>query len=250
MNTSSQYSRPPALPGEMNPVSKEIKTMSSFERDFNTVEDKITFFKTIELLLKHPARLTYEITKGRLILASLLLLLVTIICMTAYGFIMGLFSGGPQLWLVPAKVSLGLLFSALLCLPSLYIFICLSGGTQKFSQVIGLFLQALALTGVLLVGFAPISWIFSQSTNAVSFMGVMHLMFWAIATSFSLQLLSKTFSFLNKRQNFSVKIWCVIFIAVVVQMTTTLRPLVGEADKELIKEKKFFLTHWSESFGE
>jgi hypothetical protein len=36
---------------------------------------------------------------------------------------------------------------------------------------------------------------------------------------------------------------------VCLQMTTSLRPLVGKADTFLPKQKKFFLTHWSESMG-
>ena len=39
----------------------------------------------------------------------------------------------------------------------------------------------------------------------------------------------------------------IIFVLVVVQMTTALRPIVGKADTFLPKDKKFFLTHWSDS---
>ena len=46
-------------------------------------------------------------------------------------------------------------------------------GVELFQKDIeaGLLLQALALGAILLVGFAPIAWVFSQSTQAAAFMG-------------------------------------------------------------------------------
>jgi hypothetical protein len=38
----------------------------------------------------------------------------------------------------------------------------------------------------------------------------------------------------------------VIFLLVMVQMTTALRPLIGTADTLLPTEKRFFLGHWGE----
>ena len=44
----------------------------------------------------------------------------------------------------------------------------------------------------------------------------------------------------------AVAIGGVLFVLVVLQMTTALRPIVGTADTFLPKEKKFFLNHWGE----
>jgi len=41
----------------------------------------------------------------------------------------------------------------------------------------------------------------------------------------------------------------VLFVLVLFQMTTTLRPLVGEAEDHLLGERLFFLTHWFRSLG-
>ena len=38
----------------------------------------------------------------------------------------------------------------------------------------------------------------------------------------------------------------IIFLLVVLQMTTALRPIVGKGTTFLPEEKKFFLTHWGE----
>jgi hypothetical protein len=39
----------------------------------------------------------------------------------------------------------------------------------------------------------------------------------------------------------------IIFLLVMLQMTTTLRPIVGTAETFLPTEKKFFLNHWAQS---
>ena len=39
-------------------------------------------------------------------------------------------------------------------------------------------------------------------------------------------------------------LWCLMFVLVCVQMTTTLRPLLGTSDRLLTYEKKFFVEHW------
>ena len=44
-----------------------------------------------------------------------------------YGMVVGSFSGGSQMWIAPAKIAIGTILSILICLPSLYIFTCLSG---------------------------------------------------------------------------------------------------------------------------
>ena len=43
--------------------------------------------------------------------------------------------------------------------------------------------------------------------------------------------------------------WIVIFVLVVLQMTTALRPIVDTAETFLPDKKKFFLTHWTDSLS-
>jgi hypothetical protein len=99
---------------------------------------------------------------------------------------------------------------------------------------------------VLLIGFAPVAWLFSQSTNSVLWMGVLHLMFWFVATAFGLRFLDAGFRQTNARSGAGLKTWTVIFVLVVLQMSTALRPLIGRADTFLPTEKKFFIAHWGD----
>ena len=77
-------------------------------------------------------------------------------------------------------------------------------------------------------------------------MGALHLIFWFVSTVFGLRFLNAAFSHSEARSNAGLSTWIVIFVLVVLQMTTALRPIVGKADTFLPppEEKKFFLSHW------
>jgi hypothetical protein len=177
------------------------------------------------------------------------MLMVSILCSLIYGLVVGTFSMGTQLWAAPVKIAGGLLVSALICLPSLYIFTCLSGSQARLSEIFGLVAGLLMLMTILLIGFAPVAWLFSQSTDSIIWMGVLHLMFWFIATMFGLKFLDAGFSHSKARSSAGLYTWVIIFILVAVQMTTALRPIVGKSDSFFPKEKKFFLSHWNDSFN-
>jgi hypothetical protein len=202
----------------------------------------------IEAILRHPRRVMYQLRQpgsGRLTAA---MIFVSVVCSLVYGVVVGTFSMGDQLWAAPAKIAGGLLISALICLPSLYIFACLSGSQARLAEIFGLIAGLLLLMTILLIGFAPVAWLFSQSTNSIPWMGALHLIFWFVATIFGLRFLKAGFSHSQARSNAGLATWIMIFVLVAVQMTTALRPLVGKADTFLPKrtEKKFFLTHWAD----
>ena len=167
-----------------------------------------------------------------------MMMLVSVVC--------SLVSGGEQLWAAPVKIAVGLMISALICLPSLYIFTCLSGSQARLVEVCGLLAGLLMLMTILLIGFAPVAWIFSQSTESLAWMGTLHLVFWFIATIFGLRFLEAGFSHSNSRSHAGFHTWVVIFLLVAVQMTTALRPILGKADTFLPTEKQFFVSHWGD----
>jgi hypothetical protein len=205
-----------------------------------------TVVGAIDAILRQPRRLMYQLRQpgaGRLILA---MLFVAFVCSLVYGLVVGSFSMGDQLWAAPVKIAGGLVISALICLPSLYIFTCLSGSQARLAEMGGLLSGLLMLMTILLVGFAPVAWLFSQSTESVAWMGALHLLFWGISTFFGLRFLEAGFAHSQARSSAGLNTWMVIFVLVVVQMTTALRPIVGTADTFLPGERKFFVSHWSE----
>ncbi len=204
-------------------------------------------FAAIEALLRQPRRLLFQLRQpgaGKLIAQ---MLFVAFVCAAVYGVVAGTFSGGDQMWIAPVKIAVGLFISAAICLPSLYIFTCLSGAQSRLAEVCGLLAGLLMLMTILLVGFAPVAWIFSQSTESVAWMGFLHLMFWFVATLFGVRFMKHGFAHAEAKSQAGVNVWICIFLLVALQMTTALRPIIGKSDTFFPAEKKFFLGHWLET---
>ena len=236
---------PPQIPPRIPPVAtpSSVLQLGDDPAERAAITNVVA---AIDSILRHPRRVMFQLRQpdaGKLIA---MMLLVSVVCSLIYGVVVGTFSGGPQLWIAPAKIALGLMLSALICLPSLYIFTCLSGSQARLVEVCGLLAGLLMLMTILLIGFAPVAWIFSQSTDSLAWMGTLHLIFWFIATIFGLRFLETGFSHSNARSHAGFHTWVVIFLLVAVQMTTALRPIIGTADTFLPKEKQFFVSHWGD----
>jgi hypothetical protein len=234
----------PALAGIANGLHQPDPPLGELEGDRQPITSLVT---AVEAVLREPRRVLFQLTQphqGRL---ARDFLLVTLVSACIYGLVTGTFSGGEQLLAAPVKIAGGLFLSAAICLPSLYIFSCLGGARASLSGICGLLAAFLALMTILLIGFAPVAWVFSQSTASVAAMGSLHLLFWFIATGFGLRLLERGF-YHHGAQGGMVRIWMIIFLLVALQMTTALRPLVGTAPTWLPATKQFFITHWMEAF--
>jgi hypothetical protein len=204
----------------------------------------------IEALLKYPGRIIHELQFNWRPDLSTCLLLFALIGMALYGIVVGSFSGGAQIWIAPAKLALGTLLSVLICLPSLYIFACLGGIDARLRTVSGVLFAAVGLGALLLIGFAPVAWIFSESTDSVAFMGALHLALWAIGITFGLRLIDGMSRLLSGSARNHLKLWGLIFVIVCLQMTTTLRPIIAPSKTFFPTEKKFFLANWFESLNQ
>jgi hypothetical protein len=205
------------------------------------------FGAILDALLKHPGRLVYQLHQKSPLWPCVVLGAIALVCLTLYGLVAGSFSGGVQWWAAPVKIVLGTFLSALICLPSLYIFSCLSGAEARPGPLCGGLLASIGLNALLLVSFTPVAWVFSQSTESVAFMGAMHLAFWIISLFFGLRMIKATAAYIGAKDKEYLRIWFMIFLLVCLQMTTALRPIIGQAPTLLPVEKKFFLAHWMES---
>jgi hypothetical protein len=198
----------------------------------------------LNALLKRPAVLTQHLRTAESSRYWVLLALAAVAAFTLYGLLIGTFSGGAQFWAAPVKVAGGMVLSAMICFPSLYIFMALTGVEITLRGLVGVLFAMLALTGLLLLGFAPIAWVFSQSTESVAFVGALYLAIWCVATAFGLRLLTIA---APSRSVGHLILWEIIFVMVALQMTTALRPIVGVAPEWLPKEKKFFVSYWADN---
>ena len=203
-------------------------------------------------LLRKPLSLIYtlEMTEEGSKLPPRLLA-ITAISLAIFGLVVGSFSAGAQLWAAPVKIVGGVLFSALICLPSLYIFACLGGLDAKFRTVAGLLCTLVALTSLLLVGFAPVVWLFSVSSDSLAFMGFLLVILWLLCVGFGLLLVHRGGRVLGMTNTRHLFVWCTVFLLVTLQMPTTLRPIVGKSDTVLnLEEKRFFLSYWGEQIAD
>lgn len=212
------------------------------------ISGSVSFGAVIENLLKTPGRILHECVSGSR-KVPLFMFLVSVGCLAVFGFLLGTFSGGEQLWQAPAKVLLGTFAAMLICLPSLYIFSALDGVDVRLPHVLGLLVAAMTLASLLLLGFAPVIWVFSQSSDALPFMGTLALIFWLIGLTFGLRLLVAAGAYLRSQGGGYLKTWIAIFVVVTLQMSTALRPIIGTATTFLPAEKKFFVQHWLEEMG-
>lgn len=238
MNDMNQI--PPALPPHMQFTPPPLEEDPAERAPINGVA------AAIESILRQPKRVHHALRQpgaGRVIAS---MVLVAVICALIYGVVVGTFSRGPQLWIAPLKIAGGLLIASIICLPSLYIFACLSGSRAKLSEMAGLLGGMLLLMTLLLIGFAPVAWLFSESTNSLSWMGALHLLFWGIATLFGLRFLGAGFAATQAKSQAGLRVWAVVFVLVCLQLTTALRPIIGTAETVFpgAEEKKFFIKHW------
>ncbi|MFC1452236.1 hypothetical protein ACFLSJ_02700 [Verrucomicrobiota bacterium] len=217
---------------------------ASFAEDFKPLGKRPTVWNIVDALLKTPGRVAYEIMNGSGPKTSGALLLALAATMLGYGIVMGSFPGGKQLWVVPVKVVIGTMASGLICLPSLHVFACVCGSSLTLRQTSGLMLMFITLAGMLMIGFAPVVWLFSQSTGTTVFMAFLHVLFWIVSVRFGLRLLQAAISHVDKGSMRIIRAWWIVFILVSMQMTTALRPLVGEFDGFRLHGRRFFFSHW------
>jgi hypothetical protein len=203
----------------------------------------------LEALLRRPAALVERLGEpghgatgkfAAICLASFLL----------FGVVLGCFAKHEQFWAAPLKISAGLVIAGVICFPSLYIFATLAGARTSVSQLAACLAGALALAGLLLLGFSPAIWIFAESTDSLGFMGALGVMAWIILVVFALKFLHAAVRCAGGGQKAPLMIWSGIFLLVTLQMTTSLRPILGRSPVLLTQEKKFFLQHWGETFGQ
>lgn len=231
---------PPQIPGA-NPFPAPDRPLGDDPAERAPIPHTLA---AIDALLRHPRQLMFQLRQpeGKKLIPGMIF--AALLCCAVYGVVVGTFSGGVQLWAAPVKIVGGLIISASICLPSLYIFVCLSGSKARLIEVVGLLAGLVTLMTILLVGFAPVAWIFSQSTASIAWMGALHVGFWFVATMFGVKFMIAGFSHSSARSHGGLNVWILIFLLVAMQMTTTLRPILGRADTFLPTQKEFFIGHW------
>lgn len=231
----------------MNEEPPALPNRNAFS--YAPMDDPPTVWNVISALLKQPGQIAYELLQGRVAAVLAALSLVALVSLALYGVVVGSLAGGSQYWIAPSKIVLGSLAAALICLPSLFVFLCMNGADAKLRHVGGVMTASVCLMAVLLVSLSPIAWIFSQSTDSVALMACLHIFLWVVALSFGLRLLTKTAVIAWDGATSKLGMWMCIYVLVCLQMMTAVRPIIGKSESFLPQEKQFFLAHWTRVVG-
>lgn len=202
-------------------------------------------------LLKNPVRVARTIAAEPegLLNASFGLLAVALVCHAIFGGAIGLFAGWHVALLDVAKAPLVALCSLLLCFPSLYVFSCVAGSPLTLLQTFALGCSCQAMVGLLLIGLAPVGWLFAVSTASLPFIVMLAFAVWFVAIVFADRYVEKLKAVPLFSNQAGIKTWFVILVIVSLQMTTCMRPLLGTSGKGILAgEKMFFLAHFVSVF--
>ncbi len=131
----------------------------------------------------------------------------------------------------------------LLCAPSLYVFSAFSGVSFSLRGFWVAQTGFGATLGLLLVGFLPISWLFSVSSRSLLFLVYFHLLVWLICLGFGGRFLGQVFENVGGWEGRFA--WLLLFLLVSLQMTTFLRPILWrEPEAPLFQtERRTFFEH-------
>ena len=223
------------------PTRPPIMQSTNVDQPFS---DNPSLREIFEGLLRRPKELVPVLERcgGQV---ALRLAGIALISLSAFGFVLGCFARHEQLWAAPLKIILGMIFASLICYPSLYIFSTLAG--SRFSpRLLGVCLTgSMALVGLLLLGFAPAVWIFVESSSSFGFIGFLTLAVWLISLLFGIRFLINCARQQGSTQSGPLVVWAMVFMLVTLQLSTSLRPILGRSEKFLtLDEKKFFVQHW------
>lgn len=188
-------------------------------------------------ILKAQGAISRDLHDGRgLGTYALNFALVTLLGSIAYGAILGSFAGWTQAGYAAVKFPVVVVGSALVCLPSFYVFQCLAGARLTLGQAAASIFYFVAAAAMLLLAFAPIVWFFTVSTQheAWRFIAVLHFSVAAIAAAFGVAALSKAQRYLAWLHAgelvYSRRVlngWFVLYLLLAVQMAYYLKPLLS-----------------------
>lgn len=189
----------------------------------------------VSALLRFRDTVGQDLATGRNLAGYLTSLFIATLLFTAgYGAVLGMFQPGLQTLFAALKLPVVVLGTALLCIPTFYVFNSILGSTLNFRQTVALVLVMTAAVATILAAFAPIAWFFTVSAGTEGFLLVLHFAVFAIALLYSQRLLSALRALLQSAtgspsvSRLFLTLWLALVAVVGTQMAWNFRPFLTE----------------------
>lgn len=221
----------------------------------------------IERLLRQPESIWQQVTAERdLARLNRQLVLSSGASLAIYGAVLGTSSSVAQALASAVKLPVLFLLTFAICLPTLYLFNLVFGSRLSAAQAASIVLSAIATTGVLTLGFAPISVFFVLSAPGYAFFKLLNVLVLTITGLAGLRVLTAGMASVqplqtdgpaapvrSKASPMLLRAWLLLYAFVGTQLAWTLRPFFGAPDLpfELFRklEGNFYMNIFQTLFG-
>ena len=205
--------------------------------------------KGIAGVLGNPEGVIRQVCASRRLGAQGAFLLLLALGGTAlYGFGAGCFVDWQVALLDAVKTGGIVLFSYLLCLPTLYVFASIAGCRVGFAQLAQIGLVVLSGIGCILAALAPVLWLFAVSTESAALFILLAFVLVVVAVALGARTLGGAVKAEAVNTTAGLSAWFVIFLVVALQAITLVRPMLSPvgAEREPVG-KCFFVSHFFRS---
>lgn len=174
-------------------------------------------------------------------------LALAIALLAAYGVAAATYQGGFTFVLAAWKAPAVILGSILVCLPSLWVFSTLAGAEGDLRWLHAFVTGLATLLALVMIGLAPVVWLFSVSSRSLLSVVVVHLLVGMVSILLAGSFLGASLAHAGSRG--ALVPWVFLLLLVAMQVTTNLRPILWyrEGQPAAAGEKRFFLEHLRES---
>lgn len=167
-----------------------------------------------------------------------------------FGFALGSFVDLRVACLDAGKMVGILVFSFVICFPTMYVFSCISGSKLSPVRLLAFGLVSMATLGCLLAALAPILWLFSVSTESVVFILVFACIVAGVALAFAYRPIDTAVAKGIAASPAGFNVWFVILVVVALQAITLVRPMLSPIGQNRSPEGKcFFVQHFMQTWA-
>ncbi len=126
--------------------------------------------------------------------------LTSVLCLAAYGAVLGASNSLLQAGSSAIKLPLLFLATLVICMPTLYLFNLIFGARLSMAQAIALIMSCITVIAVLVLAFAPISLFFLITADNYEFFKLLNVAILVLAAIVGLRFLTSGMSRLNEQQ--------------------------------------------------